>query len=526
MTTTTTGSDVTLLKALVRERRLTVKETLGVLQRRAERMQESGFALEQRQLRRWLKGDVSSSDGVRPANVRVTEAEFGWPIAMLLAADQRSAEHRLPLREPAADRELRTVEFVSWIAEHSSLSYEAVYASVAEAAAQIASASAITRSSRHYSRSQVTRAQLAGALDAYYADSARFYTVRLDHTVATLSILAEPDWLGLAVPLDREVESSRSSPRGDGWGDTIRLNEIQSRAAIGRLAAVEVSDTVMVNNPLFRLMGLEIGADQLAGEFACTDFASYALTADLLEAELTDLIKEGVHDLRRASMPLRDAWLPTVDAGLAFDRRICVGGPVCLVAIADEDRYHLLVQERSSQVLNVTGSLSVIPKAFHQPTVDPYGEAPVTTTLMRELEEELFGRLDLEQLSAGTSRKAAPLHPLSASAPMEWLHAHPEAWQMECTAFGINMVSGNYEFACLLAVQDPTWWRKYGHLLEANWEAMRLYRYSSLDAEGLLRLVGDPRWSNEGLFGFTEGLRRLTELDPARVRIPSMEVTP
>ena len=44
----TATPDVTLLKALVRERRLTVKETLAVLQRRAERMGESGFALEDR----------------------------------------------------------------------------------------------------------------------------------------------------------------------------------------------------------------------------------------------------------------------------------------------------------------------------------------------------------------------------------------------------------------------------------------------------------------------------------------------
>ena len=36
------------------ERRLAVKETLAVLQRRAERMGESGCALEGRQLRRWV----------------------------------------------------------------------------------------------------------------------------------------------------------------------------------------------------------------------------------------------------------------------------------------------------------------------------------------------------------------------------------------------------------------------------------------------------------------------------------------
>lgn len=513
MTTTAIRSDVTLLKALMRERRLTVQETLAVLQRRAERMSESGYALTERQLRRWLKGDVSS-DGVRPANARVAEAEFGWPTARLLSADQRPADHRVARPEPHEDQELRTGEFVAWIAEHSALSYEAAYTAVAETAARIASVSPITRATRDHARSHVDRARLADALAVYYGDSAGFYSARVGRSVVALSILADPACVGLAVPLGGDAECCR--PAAPRTGLTLQLSDTQARAAINRLAAVETAGTVMVNNALYRLAGLDISTGHLVADFGCTDFAAYALTADLLETELRDAVR----DPRRMPTPLRDAWLPTAEAGLAFDRRVCVGGPVCLVAIADKDQYHLLVQERSARVLNVTGTLAVIPKAFHQPTVDPYGETAISTTLERELEEELLGRPDLEQLSTGSARRAAPLHPLNASAPLQWLHAHREAWQMECTAFGINMVSGNYEFACLVVINDSTWWAHYGHLLEANWEAMRLHRFSSLDSAGLVDLIGDPRWSNEGLFAFIEGLRRLAVIDPARVRVP------
>jgi len=522
VTATATRPGVTLLMALMRERRLTVGETIAVLERRATQMGENRYALGDRQLRRWLKGEFSSTDALRPANVRVTEEEFGWPIATLLALDQRLPDHRVPRPEPHKDRKLRTGEFVAWIAEHSPLSYEVVYTAVTETATRIDSASAITRATGDYARSQVSRARLAGALDTYYGKPTGLYSARVGESAVALSILADPKQVGLAVPLGGGSELCRRGAQDDGL--TIRLSEPQARAAIDRLAAVEISDTVMVNNPLYRLTGLEIGGGQLAADFGCTDFAAYALTTDLLETELRDVVREGVRDPRRASTPLRDAWLPTLEAGLAFDRRVCVGGPVCLVAVADKDQYHLLVQERSAQVLNVTGALAVIPKAFHQPTVDPYGETRISTTLERELEEELLGRLDLEQLSSESLRHAVPLHPLSASAPMEWLHAHPEAWQMECTGFGVNMVSGNYEFSCLVVIHDPTWWTRYGHLLEANWEAMRLCRYSSLDTEGLLHLVRDPRWSNEGLFAFIEGLRRLAVLDPGRVRVPTMEV--
>jgi len=210
-----------------------------------------------------------------------------------------------------------------------------------------------------------------------------------------------------------------------------------------------------------------------------------------------------------------------VSAGLAFEKRVCAGGVDCLVAIADGDQYQLLVQERSMKVLNVTGTLAVIPKAFHQPLVDGYAETRISTTIERKLEEELLGRADLEQ--AADMRRAAPLHPLNASAPMRWLRAHPDSWRIECTGFGINMVTGTYEFSCLVVVHDPTWWTSYGHRIGANWEARRLHRFSSLDSDGLLQLIGDPRWSNEGLFAFIEGIRRLAELDSSRVRVPAIE---
>jgi hypothetical protein len=106
---------------------------------------------------------------------------------------------------------------------------------------------------------------------------------------------------------------------------------------------------------------------------------------------------------------------------------------------------------------------------------------------------------------------------------MAWLRAHPDAWRIECTGFGVNMLTGTYEFACLVVIDDPTWWSTFGHLLEANWEAVRLRRYSSLDHDGVLHLMDDPRWSNEGLFAFVEGIRRLGELNSSCVRLPVIE---
>jgi hypothetical protein len=49
---------------------------------------------------------------------------------------------------------------------------------------------------------------------------------------------------------------------------------------------------------------------------------------------------------------------------------------------------------------------------------------------------------------------------------------------------GINLLSGNYEFACLVVVDDEEWWGQFGGLVEANSEIERIRLYSSRDPVG------------------------------------------
>lgn len=183
--------------------------------------------------------------------------------------------------------------------------------------------------------------------------------------------------------------------------------------------------------------------------------------------------------------------------------------------------YLILVQERSREVLNANGQLAVIPKAFHQPMVNFTDEAHLSATLTRELEEELFGR---EELELGGQGVADPTHPTRLSEPMRWLidHQDPSIWQMDCTGFGVNLLSGNYEFSALTVIHDEDWWTEYGGRVMTNWEASRVQQFSSLDATALRKLICDDRWSNEGLFALLRGLRRLAELSPDRTNIPEI----
>lgn len=106
---------------------------------------------------------------------------------------------------------------------------------------------------------------------------------------------------------------------------------------------------------------------------------------------------------------------------------------------------------------------------------------------------------------------------------MRWLSETPDAMRMECTGFGLNLVSGNYEFAALVVVDDEEFWHRYGGHIEANWESAGLHLYSSLDRELLSELITDERWSNEGLFTLLQGIRRLGELGGKRVNLPTVE---
>ncbi|WP_460627304.1 hypothetical protein [Intrasporangium mesophilum] len=296
-------------------------------------------------------------------------------------------------------------------------------------------------------------------------------------------------------------------------------------ATVRRMVELLASRTRFVNAPIYRMVrvpGTSAAHGPLGG-FAVDTFARYALVWDLLEAEAAE-VALGLRD----RMPLRAQLLPSTASALEPSARVCAGGVQGLCAFArpagadGKPDYLILVQERSPLVVNATGRLAAIPKCFHQPTTDERAEVAVGTSLLRELEEELFGR---EELDASWSGGAAadPMHPSRLSEPMRWLQTNA-GWDMPLTGFGFNLTTGNYEFSALIAIHDEAFWGRYGGLIQANWEAARLRALSSQDREGLAALLSAPGWSDEGLVTFALGLRHLAELSPERVALPPMEI--
>jgi DNA-binding transcriptional regulator YiaG len=379
-------------------------------------------------------------------------------------------------------------------------------------------------------RGAIGRAAIATALRDYYAPAVGdfgVYAARCGGTPVTTSVLTRPRWLDLRLPLgvglDHMVLVSAPYDLPRPQADAL------VEPALRRLAEALTANMGLVNAPLYRLLNAEV-TDQglLTGQFDLTNFVSYALTMDLLENELIDALTE-TRPAVPGALPLRDRYMPDVASVLDVQHRLCAGGPLALFAVARPGErtrrgrpdYLFLIQERSGRVLNSARRLAVIPKAFHQPLVDFSDDTSLRSTLEREIEEELFGREDVDS-TGGDSRQADPMHRSRLSEPMRWLmeRAEGDEWRMECTGFGFNLVSGNFEFASLIVVEDDEWWGRYGGHVEANWESDSLRRYSSLDTDLLVSLVHDPAWSNEGLFALMQDFQRLAEVSDDRIKLP------
>ena len=155
--------------------------------------------------------------------------------------------------------------------------------------------------------------------------------------------------------------------------------------------------------------------------------------------------------------------------------------------------------------------------------MDVRADAHLGTTLRRKFEEELLGRVDLDN-TAGQLRIVDPMHTSRLSEPMRWLLDDPDRLRMECTGFGLNLVSGNYEYASLIVIEDEEFWARFGGHVEANWESAGLRQYSSLDDHLVADLITQDSWSNEGLFAFLQGIRRLSAIGGQRISLPSIDL--
>jgi len=374
-------------------------------------------------------------------------------------------------------------------------------------------------------RGRVGQREVAEVLRRYYSQPVEGYgtygvTVDGGEMVGT-SVVTRLDWLDLGCLLSPDADRLRFSASLS--APAVRLDEFSADRAVDRLAETLAIGTRLIDLPLYWLAELDVSGGKIAGRLGVTQFAHFGLTLDLLESELFGAVVSGASD----TLPLRDKYLPDLASVVNFSRRLCIGGAVAVCAIArpsgrhgDPD-YLILAQRRSGHVVNAARRLALIPKGFHQPLADYREDVRISVTLLREMEEELFGRVDVDNTS-GDQRCADPMHPSRWSEPMTWLLDHADRLRLECTGIGLNTVNGNYDVACLIVIEDEEFWNMFGGLIEANWESSSLHRYSSRDPESIADLITDEAWTVDGPFALSQGLRRLTAIGGDRVDLPDI----
>ncbi|MFI9387603.1 hypothetical protein [Kutzneria sp. NPDC052558] len=161
-------------------------------------------------------------------------------------------------------------------------------------------------------RSLVDQRHIADALAEYYGPRlqphGRYTATYGGAGDAVTSVLTCTDWLDLACPL--VASNDRLSVAPIPADIDVALDEEAAELAVRRLAASLAAGIRLIDTPLYRLLGIDVRKGQIAGSVGTTNFVGYAVTMDLLEAELTDAIAAG-RPPRPGSLPLRDRYLPS-----------------------------------------------------------------------------------------------------------------------------------------------------------------------------------------------------------------------
>jgi hypothetical protein len=370
---------------------------------------------------------------------------------------------------------------------------------------------------------------LTKALSRYYtADNLQTgnllrYVYSTDGVRRDSTMVYKPEWMNLAIALDRGEHCSIVPA-------TPAPNKISKARVANLIQQIEQQRIRIWDAPIYRLMDVDFRQDTLRASFAVDEFLRYRFTIGLLQDELIEGLINAEFDLDKMfhpnyrDFPLRDETLPNGKSIIDFDRRMCAGGISTCFAMARPHPFNdfaIPVQKRSSSVSDSQGLLSPIPRAFHQPMVDPSSELKLSFTVFRELYEELFGGTETEE---NVKRLQADWW-LHQSKPIQWFHEHKGAYTFECICLGIDLLSGNYHFGILLAVRDESFWRDFGHQLMTNWEVADSggKLVSSKNYNQVAEYTHRVDWT-EDVFIFVEALKYLQALEPNRCNIPKLEL--
>ena len=224
---------------------------------------------------------------------------------------------------------------------------------------------------------------------------------------------------------------------------------------------------------------------------------------------------------RHSKLTLRNELLPSSRVIAEYGNRLCAGGTNILLAFRTPDRDDFLfhIKRRSKHVSTGRKVFALIPSGMHQPTVHYVAaeEVSVGATVFHELDEELFGGREADEDAVGI----APLEFMSKP-HLDWFRSNRDQYTLEVVSFGLNLVDGTFEFGVLLVVNDEKYWEEFADDRDINHEfddTVTTPFYTSETAR-LAAMMSDQTSADTSLIALVEGLLRLQQLEPDRVKLP------
>jgi hypothetical protein len=89
----------------------------------------------------------------------------------------------------------------------------------------------------------------------------------------------------------------------------------------------------------------------------------------------------------------------------------------------------------------------------------------------------------------------------------------------------MNLTNGNYEVALVCIVRDPTYWKRFSHLMISSWESPEWPEpVSTKDKNVLHTLLIRPDWDGCSYFSFCNGLKYLSTIEADRLSLPDFRI--
>jgi hypothetical protein len=357
----------------------------------------------------------------------------------------------------------------------------------------------------------------------------RQYTILLSTRQYPSTIFTTSRRVGLSIPLTSVKTNYIADASAPTYpADFARLSEKQATKVISKL---DFLGARIWDQDLFCLAADPFAGDELNLSFSLSTYFHYRFTAGLLEDEVFEALTSSrgqtaaILQNRVSTLPIRNILLPKISHLGNIHNRISAGGLACVVAIARGAPYNdycIPLQLRSQKVAEGRGVYTGSLQGWHQPTTaSPQKEVEIYWSVLRELFEEAFGGEEAE----GSSRRLRHdwyLDECPGAAYVHNNHDNSEAVTLEFLGIGMNALTGTYDCAILLAIHDLNYWNTYSSALRRNWEAKHMITLSTRNVSPDLDTRLAEGWLDQGMFGLSQGLLRLRQIDPQRVVLPDL----